>query len=89
MIFLNFRCIQEIIENEGVMTRTLRDLFSQSNADKMKIAISFIEIYNEKVFDLMSDNSNEQINVKGKRFYASDMNYIVGIVSFVQWFYVL
>lgn len=50
--------------NEGIMVRSLADLFKlkdecESNEDKdIKISMSYIEIYNETVLDLMVTKSN-------------------------------
>lgn len=62
--------LQENEADKGIVMRTLDDLFSRSSDSSngtMKIAISFVEIYNEKAFDLMS-GSDEPINVKSKLF---------------------
>ncbi|CAH0547025.1 unnamed protein product [Brassicogethes aeneus] len=49
-------------ENEGLIPRTLASLFEEEN--ECEISVSFIEIYNEKVYDLLTNNKSPLI-VKG------------------------
>lgn len=54
-------------EQAGIVIRTLREINRRVKVedDKVQLAVSFIEIYNEKVFDLLSDNQTEPLSVKG------------------------
>lgn len=47
--------------------RAIDDLFSRPNADKIKVSLSFIEIYNDRAYDLLSETPAKQSNVKGMR----------------------
>lgn len=52
--------------NRGMITRALDqtfDLLKESrNQEDYEIQVSFIEIYNEKIYHLLSDNSAEPVN---------------------------
>lgn len=57
-----------------MLPRALTDIFKMCHDNMMvdaasshstNISVSFIEVYTEKVFDLLSDNHKVQINVKG------------------------
>lgn len=39
--------------------------FATNPDNETTVEISFLEIYNEKVFDLLSDKTDEHINTKG------------------------
>lgn len=64
-------------EHIGVVPRVLKEIFSAETQDKdntenepvfkREISASFIEIYNEKVYDLLAENSSEPIIAKGKK----------------------
>lgn len=55
--------------NAGIIPRVLGEILylpqNETTPKKMQIFVSFIEIYNEKVFDLLSENNQEPVNVKG------------------------
>ncbi|XP_075155137.1 no distributive disjunction [Haematobia irritans] len=67
-------------EHIGVIPRCLKEIFnvkksqqptdegSDSDHDKRELSASFIEIYNEKVYDLLGENANEPIIAKGYRY---------------------
>ncbi|XP_013097756.2 kinesin-like protein Nod [Stomoxys calcitrans] len=67
-------------ENIGVIPRCLKEMFtieenqiaSETNTnfptEKKVLSVSFIEIYNEKVYDLLAENVNEPIIAKGYRY---------------------
>lgn len=42
--------------------------FAQNPQNETTVEISFFEIYNEKVFDLLSEKTDEHINTKGSKF---------------------
>ncbi|XP_023637497.1 kinesin-like protein KIN-14S [Capsella rubella] len=50
-------------ENRGVNYRTLEELFrcseSRSHLTKFELSVSMLEVYNEKIRDLLVDNSNQ------------------------------
>ncbi|XP_055615677.1 kinesin-like protein Nod [Toxorhynchites rutilus septentrionalis] len=58
--------------NRGMITRALDqtfDLLEESrNKEDYEIQVSFIEIYNEKIYDLLSENSTEPVNTRGCKF---------------------
>lgn len=62
-----FYLFQTSSENAGLISRLLADFFQYSylNSD-VQLSISFIEIYNEKVYDLLT-NKSSILNVKGFR----------------------
>lgn len=39
--------------------------FTSNPENETTVEISFLEIYNEKIFDLLSDKTDEPINTKG------------------------
>lgn len=51
-----------------MIPRALEDIFALSadEGNQPDIAVSFVEIYNEKVYDLLAEDTNEQVNIKGK-----------------------
>lgn len=55
-----------------MISRTLEDIFLQSydndGETELNVAVSFIEIYNEKVYDMLSLNYSEPINLKGLHY---------------------
>lgn len=55
------------MSNCGIVPRALREIMeSTSNpGNETVVEISFLEIYNEKVYDLLSGRTDEQINTKG------------------------
>lgn len=61
-------------------------LFQKLQADEnivagsleFEVSVSFIEIYNEKVFDLLSDKCNESIYHKGSKFNGSERQVLSG-----------
>lgn len=42
--------------------------FAQTPANETTVEISFFEVYNERVFDLLSEKTDEHINTKGSKF---------------------
>jgi DNA uptake protein ComE-like DNA-binding protein len=53
-------------DESGLISRTLEDFFSAtSENNEIEIDISFIEIYNEKVFDLLSVHNKNPLSIKG------------------------
>uniref|UniRef100_A0A8D8BV12 Kinesin-like protein Nod n=1 Tax=Culex pipiens TaxID=7175 RepID=A0A8D8BV12_CULPI len=58
--------------NRGMITRALDQTFEllreARNKEDYEIEVSFIEIYNEKIYDLLSENSTEPVNTRGCKF---------------------
>ncbi|XP_055548651.1 kinesin-like protein KIF22 [Wyeomyia smithii] len=58
--------------NRGMITRALDQTFEllkeSRNKEDYEIEVSFVEIYNEKIYDLLSENSSEPINTRGCKF---------------------
>lgn len=56
--------------NCGIIPRALQEImeFAQNPVNETTVEISFFEIYNEKVFDLLSEKTAEHINTKGSKF---------------------
>ncbi|XP_053682760.1 uncharacterized protein LOC128733150 [Sabethes cyaneus] len=58
--------------NRGMITRALDqtfDLLKESrNKEDYEIEVSFVEIYNEKIYDLLSESSSEPVNTRGCKF---------------------
>ena len=44
-------------EENGIIQRSLKDVFRLCDPETDSIGIAFYEIYNEKVFDLLSQSS--------------------------------
>jgi kinesin family protein 18/19 len=54
-------------DNPGVMVRSLNDLFTlveKQEAKFCKITISYIEVYNETLRDLLTDDSNNELDIR-------------------------
>ena len=57
-------------ENPGIMVRVMSDLFSHSasnakaNAVNHKVVVSFLEVYNENIRDLLSDDTDEYLDLR-------------------------
>lgn len=83
--------------NAGIIPRVLKDLLAVETTDEeaISVSISFIEIYNEKVFDLLSDSPSEQVNVKGQKFAGATKRSITTLDDAAQflkeglWHYVM
>lgn len=58
-------------KNLGLIPRALGEFFHYDAFDEseMEIFVSFLEIYNERVFDLLQDNSMPPLLFKGITFY--------------------
>lgn len=54
-------------KDNGILSRVFSDLFTRPKVSDMKFRISFIEIYNGKAYDLLSDTPEESIAAKGKK----------------------
>ncbi|XP_065081907.1 uncharacterized protein nod [Ochlerotatus camptorhynchus] len=58
--------------NRGMITRALDQTFEllkeSRDQEDYEIQVSFIEIYNEKIYDLLSDSSTEPVNTRGLKF---------------------
>ncbi|EAT44384.1 AAEL004241-PA [Aedes aegypti] len=58
--------------NRGMITRALDQTFEllkeSRDQEEYEIQVSFIEIYNEKIYDLLSENSAEPVNTRGLKF---------------------
>ncbi|XP_065365872.1 kinesin-like protein Nod [Calliphora vicina] len=63
------RCLKEIFSSIDVSTEKQADNQNlNSPSKKVEISASFIEIYNEKVYDLLGENTNEPIVAKGYKY---------------------
>ena len=55
-------------ENPGLMVRTISDLFnmikSNNNDHNFRITINYIEVYNETLKDLLSENENSNVDLR-------------------------
>lgn len=64
----------------GIVPRVLASLFGRSHSSptadgdstSTQISVSFVEIYNERVFDLLSEQSTDPVNTKGHKFIGGD-----------------
>ncbi len=58
------------VDMKGIIPRTFDQIFDAINSDseggskKFLVAISYVEIYNEEVRDLLSDNPKQKMDVK-------------------------
>lgn len=60
-------CVSIAMEEEGVIPRAIRELFNQVEAkrtqmagkSKISVKVQYIQLYNEKVFDLLNSNSQK------------------------------
>ncbi|KAJ8977669.1 hypothetical protein NQ317_010408 [Molorchus minor] len=61
----------------GIIPRTLDQFFQPNNNEgsyiETEITISFIEIYNEKVFDLLQDNNKPPLIIKGFKDFKQEV----------------
>jgi DNA uptake protein ComE-like DNA-binding protein len=68
--------------NAGMLLRTMQDVFvklsEMPNQIEQEIFISFIEIYNEKAYDLIT-NSMEPINVRGQKFVGGSKERVMNV----------
>lgn len=64
-------------QTAGMIKLSINSLFTKisdktkSSAIEWSVSVSFVEIYNEKVFDLLSDKYQESIYQKGAKFSRS------------------
>jgi hypothetical protein len=69
-------------QNAGMLMRTLQDVFEKLSEESLstvyEVFISFIEIYNEKAYDLIT-NSPEPINVKGQKFTGGTKQLVLNV----------
>ena len=63
-------------EENGIIQRSLKDIFRLCDPETDSIGIAFYEIYNEKVFDLLSQSS-----LKGKITIVSHYMCVCGPLS--------
>lgn len=61
----------------GIVPRVLANLFDRRSSatddtSDTQIFVSFVEIYNERVFDLLSDQSADPVNTKGHKFIGGN-----------------
>ena len=63
-------------EENGIIQRSLKDVFRLCDPETDSIGIAFYEIYNEKVFDLLSQSS-----LKGKFIIVSHYAPTVFLIS--------
>lgn len=47
--------------NSGMTARVLNAIFSYQNVGQVKVAISFLEVYNERIYDLLGDNQQQPV----------------------------
>ena len=67
-------------EENGIIQRSLKDVFRLCDPETDSIGIAFYEIYNEKVFDLLSQSS-----LKGKFIIVSHYAPTVFLISILGW----
>lgn len=63
-MFSFFKNFQVTSENNGMTARILDTVFSHTKP--IDVSISFIEIYNDQAFDLLSENAQVPYYKKGK-----------------------
>lgn len=66
--------------------RVLQSIFSYQNAEEVKVLISFIEIYNEQAFDLLTENEQEARYNKGiheSSYLMFDLPSVISMLSFL------
>ncbi|EFX89985.1 hypothetical protein DAPPUDRAFT_232248 [Daphnia pulex] len=54
-------------QNSGIIQRAVKDLFRKMNEDaslSFEINVSFLELYMEKVYDLLSKTRNEEVDIR-------------------------
>ncbi|TMW53990.1 hypothetical protein DOY81_000922 [Sarcophaga bullata] len=75
-------------DNAGVIPRCLREMFlkTEENSENQEtlskhvdIKASFIEIYNEKVYDLLGNNTNEPIVAKGYKYTGGIRKHLMSL----------
>lgn len=64
----------------------LNSLFTHENADKFQIEISFIEVYNDQAFDLLSSDQQKPFFEKGivKQFFFQTFFHANKFVIYTQ-----
>ena len=64
-------------ENNGIVPRILFNIFNNSNIyNEFEITCSFMQIYNEKVYDLLGDDNYNNKNVNFKIPFGKDVSII-------------
>lgn len=62
----------DVNHSGGMVELAINKIFQKlSSKEDFKISVSFLEIYNEKVFDLLSENHLESVYIKGSKFQGS------------------
>lgn len=54
-----------------MISLSIDSIFAMLRDEQFEVKVSFIEIYNERVYDLLSENSQESIYSKGAKFSGS------------------
>ena len=71
-------------KERGMIPRALQLSFQLLTTEKSdfenEVSVSYIEIYNEKIYDLLSDNFSEPINIKTQKFTGGNKK----VVQFVE-----
>lgn len=76
--YIDLSSSQSFIEDmSGIVPRVLANLFDRRSSatddtSDTQIFVSFVEIYNERVFDLLSDQSADPVNTKGHKFIGGN-----------------
>lgn len=55
----------QLQESEGVIPRTVKELFVLNSDGAAKIFVSFTEVYNDGVYDLLSANPTRKMQARG------------------------
>ena len=72
--------------NHGIMPRFLEDLFvfigdRRANKDQVSLKVSCVEIYLEKINDLLNSGANEQVSLKRKKNSAETIITEIEVLS--------
>jgi hypothetical protein len=62
------------LESEGIIIRSIDTLFqklAEKPDDKSTVSVSFVEIYKEKVYDLLTETRDKPIYQKGTHYHGS------------------
>lgn len=70
-------------EDRGIIPRCITDLFNKIKEDEIKVSVycSFVQIYNEKLFDLLQDpNQRNPLQIREDKFQGI---YVEGLSEYV------
>jgi hypothetical protein len=69
-----------LTEDSGIVPRTIDQIFESRNLNNYTVYTSFLEIYNEKIYDLLNPNNSKPLQIRESKLYGI---FVEGLAEFV------